>query len=128
VSSPWTFKESANSGGPPDLRGRRQNPRLKSMKSRVNSATYQLKPKAPAGLAWRTRDLPEGGLVAADKSVRGLGSSAPPFPKGGRTRLVDFPPEEIIIAGPRMDLGPANLTAETAGLLGEMPLPCRGVG
>jgi hypothetical protein len=40
VLFPLTFKEGANSGGPPDLRGRRQNPRPKRarMKSRVNSS------------------------------------------------------------------------------------------
>ena len=40
VSFPLIFKEGANSGGPPDLRGRRQTPRPKRarMKSRVNSS------------------------------------------------------------------------------------------
>jgi hypothetical protein len=51
----------------------------------------------------------------------------PPFPKDGRLRLIDFPIEEIIIARPRVDLGPANLTAETARMLVWMLLPCRGV-
>ena len=39
MSFPLIFKEGANSGGPPDLRGRRQNPRPKRarMKSRANS-------------------------------------------------------------------------------------------
>src|SRR5712671_8205893 len=53
--------------------------------------------------------------------------STPPFPKHGRPRLVDFPVEKIIIARPRVDLAPANLTAETARMLVWMLLPCRGV-
>ena len=53
--------------------------------------------------------------------------SLPPFPKDGRLRLVDLPIEKIIIARPRVDLGPANLTAETARMLVWMLLPCRGV-
>jgi hypothetical protein len=53
---------------------------------------------------------------------------APPFPKGGRLRLIDFPVEKFIIAGPLVDLGPANLTAETAGMLVRMLLPGRAVG
>jgi hypothetical protein len=52
----------------------------------------------------------------------------PPFPKDGRLRLIDFPIEEIVVARPRVDLDPANLTAETAGMLVWMLLPCRGVG
>ena len=51
----------------------------------------------------------------------------PPFPKDRRLRLIDFPIEKIIIAGPRVDLGPANLAAETARMLVWMPLPCRDV-
>ena len=53
--------------------------------------------------------------------------SPPPFPKTARHRLIDFPIEEIIIARPRVDLGPANLTAETTRMLVWMPLPCRDV-
>ena len=53
--------------------------------------------------------------------------SPPPFPKDGRLRLIDFPIEKIVIAGPRVDFAPANLTAETAGMLVWMLLPCRGV-
>ena len=55
VISRWTFKEGVNSGGPPDLRGRRQNPRRNSasMKSRVNGSARPTKPKTrrpnPAG-------------------------------------------------------------------------------
>jgi hypothetical protein len=58
---------------------------------------------------------------------RGACGSRPPFPKHGRVRLIDFPIEKIIIAGPRVDLGPANLAAETARMLVWMPLPCRDV-
>ena len=53
--------------------------------------------------------------------------SPPPFPKDGRLRLIDFPIEKFIIARPRVDLSPANLTAETARMLVWMLLPCRGV-
>src|ERR1700690_2710085 len=53
--------------------------------------------------------------------------SPPPFPKDGRLRLIDFPIEELIIAGPSVDLDPANLTTETARMLVWMQLPCRGV-
>ena len=41
--------------------------------------------------------------------------------------MIDFPIEKFIIAGPRVDLGRANLTAEAAGMLVWMLLPCRGV-
>jgi hypothetical protein len=51
----------------------------------------------------------------------------PPFPKDGRIRLIDFPIEKIVIAGPRMDLDPANLADETAIMLVRMMFPCRGV-
>src|SRR5690242_9534295 len=51
----------------------------------------------------------------------------PPFPKHGRFRLIDFPIEKIIVAGPSVNLDPANLTAETSRMLGWMLLPCRGV-
>ena len=53
--------------------------------------------------------------------------SAPPFPKDGRLRLLDFPAEEIMLARPGVDLDPANLAVETAGTLAWMRLPCRGV-
>jgi hypothetical protein len=53
--------------------------------------------------------------------------SPPPFPKHGRPRLIDFPIEKIIIAGPRVDLAPANLAGETAGMLAWMLFPGRGV-
>jgi hypothetical protein len=42
--------------------------------------------------------------------------------------MIDFPVEKIIIAGPGVDLGLANLTLETAGMPVGMLLPCRGVG
>jgi hypothetical protein len=53
--------------------------------------------------------------------------SAPPFPKHRRHRLIDFPLEKFIIARPRVDLHPANLAAETTGVLVWMLLPSRGV-
>ena len=42
--------------------------------------------------------------------------------------MIDLPIEEIIIAGPGVDLGLANLTPEIAGMLVEMLLPGRAVG
>ena len=42
--------------------------------------------------------------------------------------MIDLPIEEIIIAGPDVDLGLANLTPEIAGMLVEMLLPGRAVG
>ena len=42
--------------------------------------------------------------------------------------MIDLPVEKIIIAGPGMDLGLANLTLETAEMSVGMLLPCRGVG
>ena len=51
----------------------------------------------------------------------------PTFPEDGRVRLIDFPIEKIIIARPCMDIGPANLAAETARMLVWMLLLCRGV-
>jgi hypothetical protein len=53
--------------------------------------------------------------------------SSPPFPKAARHGLIDFPIEKIIIARPRVDLDPANLTTETARVLVWMLLPYRGV-
>ena len=53
--------------------------------------------------------------------------SPPPFPEDERVRLINFPIEKIIIAGPCMDLGPADLTVETARMLVWMLLSCRGV-
>jgi hypothetical protein len=41
--------------------------------------------------------------------------------------MIDFPVEKIIIAGPDVDLGLANLTFETAGMPVGMLLPCRSV-
>ena len=61
--------------------------------------------------------------MAAAASAR----ARPPFAEVGPLRLVDLPIEKIIIAGPRVDLAPANLAAETAGMPGWMLLPCRGV-
>ena len=62
-------------------------------------------------------------------TVRHLGCllAPPPFPKDRRLRLIDFPIEKFIIAGPRVDLGRANLTLETAKMLIWMLLPCRSV-
>lgn len=54
-------------------------------------------------------------------------SCRPSLAKDRRLSLIDFPIKEIIIAGPRMDLGPANLTAETAGMLVCLLLPYRGI-
>jgi hypothetical protein len=56
------------------------------------------------------------------------GRLAPPFPKRGRLGVVDFPIEEIVITGPGVHLGLANLTLETARMPVGMLLPCRGVG
>lgn len=54
-------------------------------------------------------------------------SLPPPSPKGGRLRLINFPIEKIIIARPRVDLAPANLTSEISRLLVCMLISCRGV-
>lgn len=52
----------------------------------------------------------------------------PPFPEGRRLHLIDFPIEKIMVARPRVDLAPANHTAETARVLVcWVLLPCRGV-
>jgi hypothetical protein len=64
--------------------------------------------------------------AAAKASLRRFWSS-PPFPKGGRSGLINFPIEKIIIARPHVDLGLANLTLETAKMLIWMLLPCRSV-
>ena len=53
--------------------------------------------------------------------------SSPPFPKNERLRLIVFPIEEIVIAGPRVDYAPANLTAEPVRMLVWMLLPRCGV-
>jgi hypothetical protein len=53
--------------------------------------------------------------------------SAPPFAETGRIRLVDLPIEKLVIAGPGMDLAPANLATEAAGMLVLVMFPRRGV-
>ena len=63
VTSHWTFKESANSGGPPDLRGRRQNPRPNSAstKSGVNSrCAQQSQKRKPVDPARQVEICPNG--------------------------------------------------------------------
>jgi hypothetical protein len=42
--------------------------------------------------------------------------------------VIDFPVEKIVIAGPGVDLGLANLTLETAGMPVCVLLPGRSVG
>jgi hypothetical protein len=49
------------------------------------------------------------------------------FPKDGRALLIGLPIEEIIKAGPCMDLGLADRTFETARMLVWMLLFCRSV-
>ena len=71
--------------------------------------------------------LPGRAITLGVPDAWDAGWSPPPFSKDGRLRLIDLPIEKIIIARPRVDLGPANLTAETAGMLVGMPLPCGGV-
>jgi hypothetical protein len=63
---------------------------------------------------------------AAKASLRRFWS-LPPFSKHGRSGLIDFPIEKIVVARPRVDLGLANLTLETAKMLIWMLLPCRSV-
>lgn len=50
ATSLWTFKESSNNGGPPDLRGRflRRRPAITGMKRRFNSWPQLAKPKRKA--------------------------------------------------------------------------------
>jgi hypothetical protein len=52
---------------------------------------------------------------------------SPLFPKNGRFQRLGFPIEEIIKAGPCMDLGLADPAFETAGMLVRMLLSCRVV-
>jgi hypothetical protein len=54
------------------------------------------------------------GLLGARRSGRFF---IPSLPKDGRHRLIGLPIEEIIKAGPGMDLAIANLTPETARTL-----------
>lgn len=42
--------------------------------------------------------------------------------------MIDLPTEEIIIAGPGVNLGLAHFTFETAGMSVRMLLPGRGIG
>src|SRR5216684_8999521 len=49
------------------------------------------------------------------------------FPKDRRLRLIDLPIEKVIKAGPGVDLGPANLTVETARMLVWMLFFCRRI-
>jgi hypothetical protein len=53
--------------------------------------------------------------------------SSPSFAKDGRFHLIDLPIEKVVIARPRVHPAPANVTAECAGMLVGMMLPCRGV-
>lgn len=69
-------------------------------------------------------DLASGlGSPAASRGCRLL-----LLPKDGRARLVGLPIEEIIVAGPSVDLDPANLAVEAAGMLVRMLLLGHGVG
>src|ERR1700749_4476082 len=53
--------------------------------------------------------------------------SVPPFAEAGRIHFIDFHIEKLVIARPRMDIAPTNLTAETARMLVFVMLPCGGV-
>ena len=53
--------------------------------------------------------------------------SVPFLSKNGRLRLDGFPIEEVVVTGPRVDLGIANITVETAGTLVLTFLSRRGV-
>jgi hypothetical protein len=53
--------------------------------------------------------------------------SAPSFAKAGRIHFIDFPIEKLVVAGPRMNLASANLTAETTRMLVWVVLPYGGV-
>src|SRR5205085_12012083 len=80
--------------------------------------------KGPARVNPRTS---ESGQAFEARAPICAGFLTPPFPKDGRIHLVDFPTEKIVIARPRVDLARANLTAETAGMLVGVLLPCRDV-
>lgn len=60
-------------------------------------------------------------------ALRTVAIHVPPFPKDGRRYLIDLPIKKSIIAGPGVDFAPANLAAETAGVLVWMLLPDCGV-
>jgi hypothetical protein len=42
--------------------------------------------------------------------------SRPPFAEDRRLRLIDFPIEEVVIAGPGVDLDPADFASEASGM------------
>lgn len=57
-----------------------------------------------------------------------LAGCLPPLAEHRRTRLVDLPVEEVVLARPRVDLAPAHLATEGAGMLVGVMLPRRGIG
>jgi len=57
-----------------------------------------------------------------------LAGRSPPFPEDGRTRLIDFPVEKVVLARPGVDLAPANLASKAAGMFVGVMLPRRGIG
>ena len=56
--------------------------------------------------------------ISRREDGRGEFRSGPSFAEDGRLRLIDLPAEEVVIAGPFVDLGPANFAREAAGMLG----------
>ena len=66
-------------------------------------------------------------LTPALRAGRMPSGLRPPFSEGGRLRLIDFPVEEFVIAGPGVDFDTANLAAKAAGMPGRMLLARRGV-
>lgn len=54
--------------------------------------------------------------------------SRPSFAEDGRLRLIDFPIEKFVIAGPGVDFDPANLASEAPGMRGRMLLLRRSIG
>jgi hypothetical protein len=68
------------------------------------------------------------GISGADGLIRRAVRSRPSFPEYGRLRLIDFPIEKVVIAGPGVNLDPTNLASKAAGMPGRMLLPGRGVG
>jgi hypothetical protein len=56
--------------------------------------------------------------LSADSRLR------PSFAEDGRPRLIDFPIEEIVVAGPGVDFDPTDLAIKIAGMPGRMLLLC----
>ena len=70
---------------------------------------------------------PTAGVQSSETGDRDILTPSPAIAENGRLGLNGFPTEEIIRAGPGVDLALANLAFETAGTLVAVLFPCRSI-